>query len=134
MIPDRIKKLITVILEAMIRDGRVGIEDGAMDRRINFVRQQFDFLENALELLIDLEDNEEDFDFEDFGQLMCDVLYCRRDNNVEDVVATIHTWLGNADCAIREDTEDMDDKRKPHFTEDEVNQLAKTIIDESNLS
>lgn len=124
MIPDRIKKLITVILEALIRDGRVGIEDGAMDRRINFVRQQFDYLESALELLIDLEDNEEDFDFEDFGDQMCEVLHCRC-HNVEDVESVITTWLDYADCTINDEL---------HFTEDEINQLANTIIDKSNLS
>ena len=127
MIPNRIKKLITVILEEIIENGKVGIEDGAKDRDIDFARQQFDYLESALELLIDLEDNEEDFDFEDFGELMCDALYCT-DNNVEDVVATIDSWLSSAKCSYKDKMDKLD------FTEDEINQLAKIIADESNLS
>lgn len=127
---DRIKEMTKVILESLIRDGRVGIEEGAQEKRINFVRQQFDYLESALELLIDLEDNEEDFDFEDFGDQMCEVLHCRC-HNVEDVESVITTWLDYADCTI---WDDVDDKRKPHFSEDEINQLAKIIADESNLS
>ena len=127
MIPDRIKKMITVILEEIIENGKVGIEDGAQDRRIYFVREQFGFLESALESLMVLEEDEEEFDFEDFGELMCDALYCT-DNNVEDVVATIDSWLSSAKCTY----EDKMDKL--HFTEDEINQLANTIIDKSNLS
>ena len=60
---------------------------------------------------------------------MCDALALfKKDNNVEDVVETIHCWLSSAELT----NEDKMDKL--HFTEDEINQLANTIIDKSNLS
>ena len=79
-------ELIKNLLSSMIEDGKAGIHNGVMNKNLENVRDQFDYLEKALEWLIQLE-NGEDIDFESFGK------YMKWSVNTNDLESAINTLL-----------------------------------------
>lgn len=61
------KVLISFLLSSIIECGKAGIYNGVEDNDLDYVRDQFDILDQALEWLIQLE-NGEDIDFGSFGK------------------------------------------------------------------
>ena len=116
------KQLVTTLLEAIIEDGKAGLDNAVQDRDVDMLDHEEKKIHYAVKELINLKKNEDGFNFYLFDKMLRNSV-----PGTESLASVIKVMIGFYEDVLNKGVEPGEKVATFDFSDDEINELVKTI-------